>query len=70
MEPLQYLHSGLSSIQAARHALYLDPGSGSYIIQLLLASLFGGLLLVRAFWSRIVGFFRRRPRDEQDPTDE
>lgn len=36
---------------------YLDPGTGSYILQILLGGLFGGAVLVRAFWKDIRGFF-------------
>lgn len=38
---------------------YLDPGTGSFILQLLLAGLFGVLLSVRIFWKRIKAFFTR-----------
>jgi len=48
---------------------YLDPGSGSYILQLLLASLFGVLVVIRASWGRIVAFFRRKERTESSEQD-
>jgi hypothetical protein len=38
---------------------YLDPGSGSYLIQLLIAGLLGAAFAVRMSWSRIKSFFRR-----------
>jgi hypothetical protein len=38
---------------------YLDPGSGSFIIQILIASLAGALLSLRIFWSRIIGLLRK-----------
>jgi hypothetical protein len=38
---------------------YLDPGSGSFLLQLLLAGVLGGLFVLRAQWSRVKGFFRR-----------
>ncbi len=47
---------------------YLDPGSGSFIIQIALASLLGLALAVRAFWGQIVGFFRRSKGPEEDDT--
>jgi hypothetical protein len=37
---------------------YLDPGSGSFILQILIATLVGGLFVVRMYWKRITGFFR------------
>jgi hypothetical protein len=48
--------------------MYLDPGSGSYLLQLLIASLLGGLLLLRMYWAKVKGFFRKlfgRPIDEE-----
>jgi hypothetical protein len=36
---------------------YLDPGSGSFLLQLLLATLLGALFLLRSSWSRIRAFF-------------
>ena len=37
---------------------YLDPGTGSYILQLALAALVGALFAVRLFWGRIKSFFK------------
>lgn len=39
--------------------LYLDPGSGSFILQLLIAALVGGLLLVKIYFNKIKEFTRR-----------
>lgn len=33
--------------------IYLDPGSGSLVLQILIATLVGGALLLRKFWTRI-----------------
>lgn len=38
---------------------YLDPGSGSYIFQLLMAGLLGMLFVMKTFWGRIISFFKR-----------
>jgi len=38
---------------------YLDPGSGSYLLQLLIAGLFGALFVIRLSWKRIKAFFGR-----------
>ena len=37
---------------------YLDPGSGSFILQILLASFLGALFVVRTYWQKILAFFR------------
>jgi hypothetical protein len=38
---------------------YLDPGSGSYLLQLLLAGFVGALFFIRMSWDRIKGFFQK-----------
>ncbi len=36
---------------------YLDPGTGSYILQLVIAGILGGLFAVKMFWVKIKSFF-------------
>ncbi len=40
---------------------YIDPGSGSILIQVILASCVGGILV---FWNRIKAFFSRKKTDD------
>ena len=35
---------------------YLDPGTGSLIIQMAIGALVGGLLALKVFWKRVTGF--------------
>jgi hypothetical protein len=44
---------------------YLDPGTGSYIIQVAIATFVGALFAIRLFWGRIKAFFRRRFSHQQ-----
>jgi len=37
---------------------YLDPGTGSYVLQILVAALAGGLFVVKMFWKNIKSFFQ------------
>ncbi len=37
---------------------YLDPGTGSYILQILIASVLGALFAIKVFWRKIIGFFK------------
>ena len=48
---------------------YLDPGSGSFLIQLLIAALLGLGVAVRASWSRIKGWFGVKPKPDEDDDD-
>jgi len=45
---------------------YLDPGSGSFLIQLLIAALLGLGVAVRAYWSRIRGWFGIKSKTDED----
>jgi len=38
---------------------YLDPGTGSYVVQLLIGGLLGGLFALGVFWRRVLTFFKR-----------
>jgi hypothetical protein len=38
---------------------YIDPGTGSYVIQIIIAALVGASLGVKIFWRNIKGFFSK-----------
>lgn len=59
-----FLQGGLLS-----PALYLDPGSGSYLIQLLLAAVLGGAFVVKMYWQKIKGFFKNRGAEKFNDPD-
>jgi len=40
---------------------YLDPGSGSFILQLIIAGFAGLMFVLRGYWSRLLGLFKNRP---------
>lgn len=67
LSQLQLLHTLTALFWAPE--LYLDPGSGSYLLQLLIAGVMGALLMLRVYWSRVKGFVLRlfgRPVTEDD----
>jgi hypothetical protein len=37
---------------------YLDAGTGSYIIQMIIAASVTGLYIVKLFWKKIINFFK------------
>lgn len=43
---------------------YLDAGSGSLIVQAVVAGAAGAAVAVKLFWRRLVGRFRRQPTDQ------
>jgi hypothetical protein len=68
---IQSLLKGILPSLLRGQEAYLDPGSGSYLIQILIASLLGGLFVIRSSWDRIKGFFRRLlSREEETALDE
>lgn len=48
---------------------YLDPGSGSFLIQLLIATLLGLGIALRASWGKIKGLFGGKPKADEDDDD-
>lgn len=49
---------------------YLDAGSGSYVIQVVIASLLGVLVAAKAYWRNIKTFFAARILKKQPPSDD
>ena len=41
-----------------RSYAYLDPGTGSYIFQLIIAAIIGGLFMIKLYWKKIRIFFK------------
>ena len=70
MDFFVYLLSSFSTklfFPLARQQAYLDPGSGSYIVQLLLASLMGALFVLGVYRRKVTDFFRNLfSKDEAD----
>lgn len=48
---------------------YLDPGSGSFILQILLATLLGLGFVLRGYWSKLISFFKRKPDGTEEPEE-
>lgn len=66
-------HSLLSSgpmFPFLRPHAYLDPGSGSFLIQLLIAGLVGAGFIIKASWSKIKAFFTRPSKKSKNTTGE
>ena len=48
---------------------YLDPGSGSFIIQIAIAAALGLAVAIRASWGRIKKYFGAKQKPEEDDDD-
>lgn len=55
------------SFSPEAHA-YLDPGSGSYMLQILLGTLVAGFFVIKQYWHRLKYFFKERfgKKEDQD----
>jgi hypothetical protein len=51
---------------------YLDPGSGSFLIQMLIAALAGMSVAIYASWNKIKGWFgiKSKPKADDEDDDE
>jgi hypothetical protein len=56
--------AGLLLFPTGRETLYLDPGSGSFILQMLVAGAAGFLYIMRNQIARFFGIFRRKDKTE------
>jgi hypothetical protein len=54
----------------ARELYYLDPGSGSVLIQLLVAGLLAAGVLLRSYWGKIKTIFGKKDAPKDDADDE
>ena len=49
---------------------YLDPGSGSMILQLILAAILGVGVVLRTQWARVKSLFKGKNASEEDSEDD
>ncbi len=47
--------------------LYIDPGTGSIILQAIVAAVAGLFLFFKLGWHRLLRFFRIKKGDKDDP---
>lgn len=49
--------------------LYIEPGSGSYLLQVIVAGIMGAGVVVKTYWWRIRMFFGKKKHDTQEKQD-
>jgi ABC-type dipeptide/oligopeptide/nickel transport system permease subunit len=57
----------------ADKSAYLDPGSGSFLIQLAIAAIVGMAFVIRSQWSKIKKFFggkTSKPEEEDEENED
>jgi len=52
--------------------LYIDPGTGSLIIQILIGFFVSSAVMLKVFWKKIVSLFGKKSKkdDEENESDE
>jgi len=45
---------------------YIDPGSGSMLLQLLLGGIAGAVVVLKLYWRQFINLFRRSSRKESE----
>ena len=48
------------------YLIYIDPGSGSYLVQAIIAAVLGALFYFKTIWWKIKSFFRKTKDDKND----
>lgn len=49
--------------------LYIDPGSGSYLLQLIIAAVLGISFFFKNFWMQVKAFFTRTKPEKEEEKD-
>ena len=49
--------------------LYIDPGSGSYLLQAIIAAVLGAMFYFKNMWFKIKSFFRKDKKEESSMND-
>jgi hypothetical protein len=49
--------------------LYVDPGSGSYLIQLIIAGVVGALFYFKNLWWKVKAFFWKSKKEDAEEED-
>lgn len=60
------LLAGILWMPATKGNLYLDPGSGSFIIQMLIAGAAGAIYIFRDYFRRFFAYLRRSKKSDED----
>ena len=58
----------LIALQPA-HA-YLDPGTGSFLLQMLIAGVMGAMFTIKMYWTKVKLFFSRTPKESDTAEDQ
>jgi TRAP-type uncharacterized transport system fused permease subunit len=52
------------------YLLYIDPGSGSYLVQVIIAAILGAAIYFKTIWLKVKMFFGGRKKEQQPGNQE
>ena len=64
---MSLLVAGLYAVASETAYAYLDPGTGSMLLQALIGAIAGAGIVIRLYWDKIKGFFSRFGRNRESP---
>lgn len=56
---------GMVVMSAQNAHAYIDPGTGSYLLQILIASVVSGLFVINMWWAKIKAFIFRNKSEKK-----
>ncbi len=57
-------------VMVRRVYAYLDPGTGSFLFQLLIGAVVSGAFLLKVYWKKVTRFFSKEGADVDDDDDD
>ncbi|MDD2714836.1 MAG: hypothetical protein PHW04_02960 [Candidatus Wallbacteria bacterium] len=63
---LIYLILSLALLFQTPAMAYIDPGSGSYLFQVTIAALLGGLYAIKLYWQNLKAWFNKKFKRKSD----
>lgn len=63
---MNYLLLAIAFLLPNNAFAYIDPGSGSVLLQLLLAGIVGAGMFIKMYWNRFIAIFSGKKNDNQD----
>jgi len=75
MKPIQFLTIIFTCLCYSQSAVaYLDPGTGSLILQMLIAGIMGSIFTIKLYWYQLKTFitklFGHKKKNEHDQNDD
>jgi hypothetical protein len=58
------LFVGLVFLTYSSAYAYIDPGTGSFVVQAVIASVAGAIYVIKTYWAKIISVFKKKTDNE------